>query len=61
MTLWRIEPLLGNDLETETTAVAMQRRGKTHLYNNIFTAETVFSTRSVPMSYLEDNCGDQVS
>jgi hypothetical protein len=21
----------------------------------------VFSTRSVPMSYLEDNCGDQVS
>jgi hypothetical protein len=28
--LWRIEPLLGKDLETnnETTAVAMRRRGK---------------------------------
>jgi hypothetical protein len=27
---WRIEPLIGNDLETdsETTAVAMQQRGK---------------------------------
>jgi hypothetical protein len=41
--LWRIGPLIGKDLETndETTAVAMQRRGK-HAYTTIeFLLETM--------------------
>jgi hypothetical protein len=46
--LWRVDPLLGKDLETdETTVVAMQRRGK-HASTTIeLLLETVFSTRSV--------------
>jgi hypothetical protein len=50
--LWRIDPLVGKDLKTnnETTAVAMQRRGK-HAF------ETVFSTRPVQRGYKENNWG----
>jgi hypothetical protein len=81
--LWHIDPLLGKDLETnnETTAVAIQRRGKhasttivllleTELCNPLLsscnncttTMETgVFSSWSVPRSYVEDNWGDPVS
>jgi hypothetical protein len=49
--LWRIDPLLGKDLETnnETTTVAMQRYSK----NSSKTIE-VFSAWSVPRSYLEN-------
>jgi hypothetical protein len=60
--LWRIDPLIGNDLETntETTAVAMQRNGK-HTSTMIeLLLETAFSAWSVPRSYLEDNWGDLV-
>jgi hypothetical protein len=49
MILWRIDPLLGKDLETnnETTTVAMQQRGK-HVSTKIeVLLETAFSTRSV--------------
>jgi hypothetical protein len=58
--LWRIEPLLGKDLETnnDTTAVAMQRRGK-HASTPIeLLLETAFSTRSVQRGYKKDNWGD---
>jgi hypothetical protein len=60
--LWGIEPLLGKDLETnETITVAMQRRGK-HASTRIkLLLETVFSTRSLQRSYLEDNWGHPVS
>jgi hypothetical protein len=46
--LWRIDPLLGKDLETnKKTAVALQRRGK-HASTTIeLLLETMFSTRSV--------------
>jgi hypothetical protein len=47
--LWRTDPLLGKDLETdnETTAVAMLRRGK-HASTTIeLLLETVFSARSL--------------
>jgi hypothetical protein len=47
--VWRIDPLLGKDLETdETTAVAMQYRGTHALQQLELLLETVFSTRSVP-------------
>jgi hypothetical protein len=53
--LWRIEPLPDKDLEinNETRAVAMQRRGK-HASTTELLLETVFSTRSVQMGYKED-------
>jgi hypothetical protein len=36
--LWRMDPFLVKDIETnETTTVAMQRRGKQRLYNSIVT------------------------
>jgi hypothetical protein len=39
MVFWRKDPFLGKVLETnETTAVAMQRLGKSCLYNNRDTA-----------------------
>jgi hypothetical protein len=61
--LWRIDGLLGKDLETkkETTAVAMQRRGKHVSTTIVLLLETVFSTRSVQRSYLDDNWGGPVS
>jgi hypothetical protein len=55
--LWRIDPMLGTDIETnnKTTAVAKQRRGK-HASTTIdLLLETVFSIRSVQSSYLGDN------
>jgi hypothetical protein len=57
-----MDPLLGKDLETdETTAIALQRRGK-HASTTIeLLLETVFSTQSVQMGYREDNWGDPVS
>jgi hypothetical protein len=58
--LWYIDPLLGKDLETnnETTAVAMHWCHK-HASTTIeLLLETVFSTFSMPRSYLEDNWGD---
>jgi hypothetical protein len=59
--LWRIDPLLGKDLETnERKAVAVQRRGK-HNSITIIAVETVFSTRSVQKNYKEDNWGEPVS
>jgi hypothetical protein len=61
--LWRIEPLLGKDLETnhETTTVFMQRRDK-HASTTIkLLSETVFSMWCVPRSYFEDNWSDPVS
>jgi hypothetical protein len=53
-------PFLGKDLErnNETTAVAMQRRGK-HASTTIeLLLETVFSTRSMQRGYKEDNWGE---
>jgi hypothetical protein len=61
--LWHVDALLGKDLKTnnETTAVAMQQRGK-HASTTIeLLLETVFSMWSMPRSYLEDNLGDPVS
>jgi hypothetical protein len=60
--LWRTDPLLGKDLETnnEITAVAMQRRGKRSSTIIELLFETVFSTRSVKGGYKEDNWGDPV-
>jgi hypothetical protein len=54
--------LLGKDLETnnETTAVAMQRRGKHASATIELQLETVFYMWSVPRSYLEDNWADPV-
>jgi hypothetical protein len=60
---WRIDPLLGKDLETnnETTGVAMQRYGK-HASTTIeLRFETLFSTHSVQRGYLEDDWCDPVS
>jgi hypothetical protein len=61
--LWRIDPLLGKDLETnnETTAVAMQRRREQASTTVELLLETAFSAWSVPKSYLEDNWGDPLS
>jgi hypothetical protein len=56
-------PLLGKDLETdnETTAVAMQRRGK-HASTTIeLLLETGVSTPSVQRCCKEDNWGDPIS
>jgi hypothetical protein len=58
--LWRIDPLLGKDLETnnETTGFATQRRGK-HVSTTIeLLLETVLSTRSVQRGYKEENQGE---
>jgi hypothetical protein len=60
--LWSINPLPGKDLKTnETTAVAMQRRGKYTSTTKELLLKTVFSTRSVRRDYKEDNWGDPVS
>jgi hypothetical protein len=47
--MWRIDLLLGKDLETnnETTAVAMHQRGKHTSTTVELLLETVFSTRCV--------------
>jgi hypothetical protein len=60
MLLWRIYPLLGKNLgkNNETTAVAMQRRGKRTIE---LLLETVFSTRSVQRDYKKDNWSDRSS
>jgi hypothetical protein len=60
--LWRIDPLLGKEVETnnETTAVVMQRRGILASTTIELLLETVFSIWSVP-SYLEENLGDPVN
>jgi hypothetical protein len=59
--MWRIDPLLGKDLETnDMTAVAMQWRGN-HASTIELLLETVFSTRSVQRVYKEDNWGNPVS
>jgi hypothetical protein len=59
------QPLIANG--SETTFVARQRLGKhvraaTNTHETIeVLLETVFSTRSVPRRYKEDNWGNQVS
>jgi hypothetical protein len=59
--MWRTDPLLVKDLETnDTTDVAWQRRGKNASTTELL-LETVFSTRSVQRGYNKDNCGDPVS
>jgi hypothetical protein len=61
--LWRIDWFLGKNLEinNETTAVTMQRRGN-HASTTIeLLFETVFSAWSMPRRYLEDNWSDLVS
>jgi hypothetical protein len=59
--LWRIDPLLGKDSETNNeTVVTMQRRSKHAFTTTVLLLGTVFSTRSVKTSYLEDNWGDPV-
>jgi hypothetical protein len=63
MLLWRIDPMLDKDLETnnETTTAAMQQRGK-HASTTIqLLLETVFYNRSVQIGSKEDNWGDPVS
>jgi hypothetical protein len=60
--MWRIDPMLGKDLETnETTAVAMQRRCKDASTTVELSLETMFFVRAVQGSYLEDSWGDPVS
>jgi hypothetical protein len=61
--LWRIDLLLGKDLEAnnETTAVAMKRRSKRASAKIELLLETVFSTRSVQRGYNDDYGGDAVS
>jgi hypothetical protein len=55
---WPINPLPGKDLETNNeTTVAMQRRCK-HAFTTIeLLLGTVFSTRSVPMRYMNTTGG----
>jgi hypothetical protein len=62
MLLWRIDPLIGKNLETnnEKTAVAMQRRDKHACATIELLFETVFSARSMQRGYKEDNFGDPV-
>jgi hypothetical protein len=62
LVLWRVDPLLGKDLEIndEKTAIDMQRRDK-HTSTTIeLLTETMFSTRSVQGGYKKDKCGDTV-
>jgi hypothetical protein len=60
--LWRIDPLLGKDLETyETTPAAMQRSSKNASAAIELLLETVFSVRPVQSGCKEDNWGDLVS
>jgi hypothetical protein len=57
--LWHIDPLLGKDLETnnETTAVAMQQRGK-HAYNNrVAVGNGVMQPVSRHLHYNNENGG----
>jgi hypothetical protein len=58
--LWLIDLLPDKDLETnnETTAVAMQRNAKHASKTMQLLLEMMFSTGSVPISYLEENWGD---
>jgi hypothetical protein len=60
--LWRIDPLLGKELETNKaiTAAAMQRRGK-HAFRTEILLEMMFSTRSVQRCYKEQNWGNSIS
>jgi hypothetical protein len=62
LVLWCIDQLLAKDFETnkETTAVAMQQRGKHASTTTELPLETVFPTRSVQRGYKEDNWGDPV-
>jgi hypothetical protein len=55
--LWRIDPLVGKDLETDndTTAASMQRRGKYASVTMEFLLEKVFSNPSVQRGYKEGN------
>jgi hypothetical protein len=59
--LWRIDIPISKGIETnETTAVAMQRRGK-HASTTIeLLLETVLSAQAAPRSYLGDNWNDPV-
>jgi hypothetical protein len=60
--MWRTDPLLDKDLETnETTAVAMQRRGKHASTTTKLLLETVFTNQSVQSGYKEGNWGDPVN
>jgi hypothetical protein len=60
--LWRTDPLLGKDVETnEKTTVAMQRSGKDAYTTIDLLLETLFSTRYVQKGYKADNWGDLVS
>jgi hypothetical protein len=60
--LWRLDPVIDKDLEThnDRTAVAMQQRCK-HASTTIeLLLGTVFSSRSVPRNYLDENWGNPV-
>jgi hypothetical protein len=63
MLLWRVDPLLGKDLEknNERTTVATQRRGKQASTTLELLLETVFYNPSVQSGSKEDNWGDPVS
>jgi hypothetical protein len=54
--LWRIDPLLGKDLEinNDTTSVAMQRRSEDACTTIELLLEIVFTAWSVPRSCLEE-------
>jgi hypothetical protein len=61
--LWRTDLLLGKDLKTndKTTAIAMQWHSKHTSTTTELLLEMAFSTRSMLMSYDEDNWGNPVS
>jgi hypothetical protein len=58
-----MHPLLGKYLEinSETTAVALQRRGKHPSTTIELLLETMLFVWSVPRTYLEENSGKPVS
>jgi hypothetical protein len=60
--LWRIDPLLGKELETsnETTAIIMQRRGKHASTKIVLQLESVMQSVARQLQQLDYNNGKEV-
>jgi hypothetical protein len=56
--VWRIDPLLGKDLETHNKTTAVAKHASTTIE---LLLETVLCTRSAPRNYEEENWGNQCS
>jgi hypothetical protein len=59
--MWRIDPLLGKDLETNNEATVVMQRHDKHASTTELLLETVFSTRCVQRRYKEESLGVPVS